>query len=254
VVAAINALDPQPDLVVHTGDLVHHGAPAQYAPARAMLDRLRAPYVVIPGNHDAREGFRTCFGDMAWLPQDGPFIQYAVDAGPLRLVCLDTVVPGEPWGALCDVRLAWLAAELAVAPDRPTVVACHHPPLALGLTASTKVGLDTGGPEFAAILGRHPQVQRLICGHAHRPIAGSFGGRPAWVAPATCYQFVADMSAERLLALNREPPGYAVHAWVDDPVAGPGLVTHCIPVGDFGAPIALMRGGIRVGPLAGSAD
>ncbi|MCA8927127.1 MAG: phosphodiesterase [Alphaproteobacteria bacterium] len=247
VVEALNACDPQPDLVIHTGDLVHHGDAAQYPPAREILAGLKAPLVAIPGNHDSREGFAAAFADAPWLPAGGPFLHFTVeDAGPLRLVCLDTVVPGQPYGALCADRLAWLEAQLAAAPERPTVVACHHPPFATGLTGTTKVGLDRGGPEFAAILSRHPQVQRLICGHSHRPIVGTFGGRPVWVAPATCYQFEAGFSAVNTLALTREPPGYSLHRWLDDPVQGPSLASHHIPVGDFGRPMVLLKDGKRV--------
>ena len=247
VVDAINALDPQPDLVVHTGDLVHHGAPAQYSSARAILDGLKAPYIVLPGNHDAREGFAAAFADTAWLPEGGGFLHYVVEGFPLRLVCLDTVIPGVAYGKLCAERLAWLDAQLAAAPDRPTVIAMHHPPMDMGLTFSSMVGLAEGGGELAAILTRNPQVQRVICGHVHRPVTAMFGQRPVWAAPATCYQFAADISDEQLLALTREPPGYSMHLWLDDPVAGPNLVSHFVPVGDFGEPIPIMRRGERVG-------
>lgn len=249
IVEAINARDPQPDLVIHTGDLVHHGAPEQYGPAREILDRLKTPYVVVPGNHDAHEGFRACFGDCAWMPSGGTFVQYTVDNLPVRLVCMDTVVPGVPYGTLCEERLGWLAEQLAAEPEKPTIVAFHHPPLATGMTGSTKVGLDAGGAALAALLADNAQVQRVICGHAHRPINGLFGGRAVWVAPATCYQFDAGMSTERILALTYEPPGYSMHVWLDDPVTGGNLVTHFVPVGDFGEPIELMRNGERVGPL-----
>jgi 3',5'-cyclic-AMP phosphodiesterase len=248
VVDALNASDPQPDLVLHTGDVVHHGEAAQYPPARAILGRLKAPVFAIPGNHDSREGFATAFASEAWLPKEGPYLQYTLEDWPVRLICLDTVVPVQPYGTLCPERLAWLEAQLSAQPTRPTVIACHHPPIATGLTGSTKIGLDEGGAELAAILSRHVQVQRVICGHAHRPIVGTFGGRPVWVAPATCYQFEAGFSAANTLSLTREPPGYSLHLWVDDPVQGPSLASHHIPVGDFGAPMLLLRNGKRVDP------
>ena len=106
VVEAINARDPQPDLVIHTGDLVHHGAPEQYGPARAILDGLRAPYVALPGNHDARDGFSAAFADTAWMPRSSEFLHFTVDDFPVRIVCLDTVIPGVPYGMLCAERLA----------------------------------------------------------------------------------------------------------------------------------------------------
>jgi 3',5'-cyclic AMP phosphodiesterase CpdA len=245
VVDALNAADPQPTAVLHTGDLVHHGESAQYPPARAILGRIKAPVYAIPGNHDSREGFAEAFADQPWLPKDGPFLHYTVEDLPVRLICLDTVVPGQPWGTLCKERLAWLDAQLAAQPARPTIVACHHPPFATGLTGSSKIGLDQGGAEFANILSRHAQVQRVLCGHSHRPMLGMFGGRPVWVAPATCYQFEAGFSAENTLALTQEPPGYGLHLWLDDPVSGPSLVSHYVPVGDFGERRVLLRNGQR---------
>ncbi len=243
VVEAVNACDPPPDLVIHTGDIVHHGKSAQYPPAREILDRLKAPLYAVPGNHDSREGFAAAFAGEPWLSAAGPFLHYTVENGPVRLICLDTVVPGHAWGTLCPERLAWLEAQLSAAPERPTVIACHHPPIATGLTGSTKAGLDEGGPEFAALLAHHAQVQRIICGHAHRPITGS---RTVWVAPATCYQFEAGFSAANTLALTREPPGFSLHLWLDDPAGGKTLASHCIPVGDFGEPMVLLKDGKRV--------
>ncbi len=250
VVEAINARDPQPDLVVHTGDLAHHGAPEQYGPAREILGQLTAPYVVLPGNHDAREGFVAAFADTGWLPKQGEFLHYVVGEFALRIVCLDTVIPGVPYGMLCQERLSWLNTQLSAAPTKPTIVAMHHPPMEMGLTFSSMVGLSEGGPELAAILARHPQVQRVICGHIHRPVTAIFGQRPVWAAPATSYQFSPDTSDGQLLALTREPPGFSMHIWLDDPVAGQNLVTHYVPVADFGEPISLMRRGKRVGPGA----
>lgn len=246
VVEAVNECDPQPDLVIHTGDLVHHGESAQYPPAREILGRLKAPVCAIPGNHDSREGFAAAFAGEPWLPTEGPFLHYTLEDGPVRLVCLDTVVPGQPWGTLCPERLAWLEAQLGAEPERPTVIACHHPPIATGLTGSAKVWQNADKPAFAAILSRHAQVQRIICGHAHRPITGSFGGRTVWVAPATCYQFEAGFSAANTLSITREPPGFSLHLWLDDPAGGQTLASHHIPVGDFGEPTVLLKDGKRV--------
>jgi Icc protein len=253
ILGEINAREPQPDLVLHTGDLVHHGAPEQYGPLRDLLGQLKAPFFALPGNHDSRAGFAAAFANTDWLPKDGEFLHYVIDDFPVRIVCLDTVIPGVPYGKLCEERLAWLEAQLAAEPSKPTIVACHHPPMDVGLTFSSMVGLSDGGPALATILAKNPQVQRVICGHVHRTVTAMFGQRMVWASPATCYQFLADMSDERTLALIGEPPGYSLHVWLDDPVAGPNLASHFIPVGDFGEPIVLMRRGERVGPAEGEA-
>jgi predicted MPP superfamily phosphohydrolase len=70
----LNSLDPAPDLVLLSGDLVDQGSQAEYQFARKALSAIQQPLVAIPGNHDAREGFRACFYDHAHIPPVGPCI------------------------------------------------------------------------------------------------------------------------------------------------------------------------------------
>jgi len=118
-VETVNRLDPSPDVAVLTGDLVETGAPEEYAYLRALLAPLRMPVFAIPGNHDAREPMRETFIGDGYLPRQG-FLNYAVENYPLRIVALDTLVPGEGGGALCADRLRWLERILSAAPDRPS--------------------------------------------------------------------------------------------------------------------------------------
>jgi Icc protein len=86
-----------PDLVLITGDLTNHGDAQVYAAVAAMLVRLRAPFFVLAGNHDDREVMRARFADH--LPGQGPLC-YVVERFALRLIALDTLVSGKPWGRL----------------------------------------------------------------------------------------------------------------------------------------------------------
>src|SRR5215510_14834955 len=110
-VAHVMALDPGPDIVLATGDLVDGGKPEEYALLRRLLAPLSMPVYLIPGNHDARDAMRAVFADHAYLPGSG-FIQFAIEGLPVRLIALDTLVPGKGHGALCDERLDWLEARL----------------------------------------------------------------------------------------------------------------------------------------------
>ncbi len=100
-----------------------------------------------------------------WLGDDG-FVQYAVDDFDVRLVVLDTTVPGEPGGELCARRLQWLDRTLGES-DRPTIIAQHHPPFATGLTMMDRMSLANPEAE-AAVIARHRHVQCIISGHFHR--------------------------------------------------------------------------------------
>ena len=226
-VAAINRLDPLPDITVITGDLVDRGEPAEYDHLRSLLAPLRMPVFVIPGNHDAREPLRAAFGGDGYLSTAG-FIQYAVEDYPLRLVALDTLVPDHHHGELCGDRLAWLNATLAAAPERPTLVMMHHPPFRTGIDYMDRFGLGDAAA-LAAIVARHPQVERILCGHLHRAIDRRFAGTVAGTAPSTAHQIALNLLPEAPLRFMFEPPGYQLHVWREDS----GLVSHTAVIGDW---------------------
>jgi 3',5'-cyclic-AMP phosphodiesterase len=232
-VAEIARLDPPPDVVVLTGDLVEGGEPAEYEHLRALLAPLRMPVYVIPGNHDAREPLREAFRGDGYLPAGG-FLHYAVEDWPLRLVALDTHIPGRGGGELCTERLEWLDRTLAMAPERPTALMMHHPPFATGIEFMDRFGLADPAA-LAAVVRRHPQIERILCGHLHRPIASRFAGTVAGTAPSTAHQFRLDLRAGMPLRYMLEPPGYQLHVWHD----GAGLATHTIPLGDWPGPYRL---------------
>ena len=232
-VARLAHLDPRPDAVVATGDLVDAGDPHEYAHLRRLLAPLALPLFVLPGNHDSRGALREAFRDHAYLPEDGDFIHYTVEDWPLRLIALDTTIPGEPGGRLCDRRLAWLDARLAEQPERPTLVMMHHPPMATGIAHMDAMGLEA--PErLAQVLRRHGQVERMICGHVHRSIQASFAGKPASVAPSTAHQVMLDLKAEGKARYILEPAGFHLHLWRP----GSGIVSHSACVDGFPGPFA----------------
>ena len=89
-----------------------------------------------------------------------------------------------------------------------------------------------GSTGFAEIIGRHPQVERILCGHLHRPIETRFAGTVAGTAPSTAHQIVLDLRAGARLSFAFEPPGYQLHYWRE----GIGLVTHTAAIGDWPGP------------------
>lgn len=230
-VAAVAALDPGPDIVVATGDLADFGRPQEYELLRELLAPLAAPVYLIPGNHDERDAMRHAFRGDGYLPAGG-FLNYTVEDQPLRLVALDTVIPGEAGGRLCDDRLHWLDRALAAAPDRPTVIIMHHPPFATGIAHMDRIGLD-GADRFAAVVARHPQVERVLCGHLHRSIQARIGRHAiASTAPSTAHQVALDLRADGASAFIMEPPGYQLHLWRPET----GIVSHTAVVGRFAGP------------------
>jgi 3',5'-cyclic AMP phosphodiesterase CpdA len=228
-VDALVALDPAPELIVHTGDLVDHGHAEEYAHLRALLAPLKAPMLAIPGNHDAREAMRAAFAAEGYLPRQG-HLQFALERGGLRIIGLDTLVPGQEGGELCGDRLAWLDEALCARPSMPTLVLMHHPPFATGIAHMDRIGLSGGG-EFAAVMRRHPQVVAVLCGHVHRTMHARVGGRSALIGPSPAHQVALDLRPAAPSAFRLEPPGYLLHRWHDD-----GLVSYAAVTGDWPGP------------------
>src|ERR1700761_6576136 len=210
VLDAIEALPQRPDALLVTGDLTQNGAPEEYARLREMLAPLGLEPHVIPGNHDRRETLRAAFG----LPGAGEeHVSSAVERGPLRVICLDSIIPGSEAGALDGGRLEWLDEELAADHEAPTVLPPHRPPLLTQVPAFDAIGLaDIDREALGALLARHPQVLRVVAGHVHRPIATELAGRPVLSIPSTYLQSVLDFASPRI-GMRADPPGYAVHAF-----------------------------------------
>ena len=230
-VAHVLKLDPLPDVVVMTGDLVDGGKPEEYAHLRRLIAPLPMPVYVIPGNHDAREALRTAFADQGYFPASG-FLQYTVDNLPIRLIALDTLVEGKGYGALCQERLAWLEARLAEQTDRPAMLFMHHPPFECGIDAFDHARLQEGDDRLAELVRKSGNVERAVCGHVHRPIQVRWAGTMASIAPSTAHQATLDLHDGAPLSMMMEPPAIALHQWRPNT----GLVTHVSYVGEFDGP------------------
>jgi len=231
-IRALCALPQQPDAVVITGDLTDRDDPREYALARTLLNRLPMPVYVVPGNHDSSSGMRKGLSGlpgMAAPTSGGDKIHYTADIGDLRLIALDTHLPGLPQGALGPAQLDWLDRTLAETKG-PTILALHHPPAQTGIAHMDQIGLaDTD--ELAAVLARHRHVERIICGHVHRPIVTSFAGVIMTLAPSTCHQVALDFDDNAPAMFNFEPPAYYHHL-----SARGMLTTHTAYVEHFPGP------------------
>ncbi len=209
----INRFLPSVDLVIATGDLTHDGRPEQYAMLRRLLAPLAARLLLLPGNHDDREALRAAFANDPRLPAAEPvFLHYVAAVGPLRLIALDTVVAGAGGGRLCPVRLGWLAARLAEAPEAPTVIAMHHPPFVTGIGFMDRLGLE-GRDDLAGVLARYRNIERILCGHVHIPIVSRFAGTVASIGPGTAHQGYLALDQQQSDAWTREPPAFQLHSW-----------------------------------------
>jgi len=213
VVAAIGALRYPVDAILVSGDLAEHGAPKEYALAAELIGTLGLPFHVLPGNKDDRATMREAF-DLSG-EADAP-LDYVVDLGPLRLVVIDSTIPGEDRGEFELAQLQWLEAELASAPGQPTIVAMHQPPLVTGMADWDSVIMRPADREaLAAVIERHPQVRAIVGGHLHRIAASTLAGRPVVVAPSTFVQARPNFANEKV-KLRDHFRGFLLHVLRDD--------------------------------------
>jgi 3',5'-cyclic AMP phosphodiesterase CpdA len=176
----INAIDPQPDVVVHTGDVAHDGSAEEYDIARRRLERLAAPYFVIPGNRDSRGELIKSFADGKRIHIGMDFVQYAVDDFAARMIFIDTLSTASNKGRLCETRLEQIDAMLAADRSRPAMLFMHHPPFQVPV-GPDPVHFESWGEVDAlmARLGRYDHIRGIFCGHVHRNFEATIGAVPA---------------------------------------------------------------------------
>ena len=202
------------------------------------------PVFVIPGNHDQRENLRAGLADLPHIGTSGTFLQYCVEYYPVRLVMLDTLVPGYGHGELCRERLSFLDGALAAEPEKPTIVAMHHPPFVCGIEHMDHINLRNEA-EFTAVIARHAQVSRVICGHHHRPINAPLAHTIASIAPSVAHQVELALTPGAPSQFVLEPPGYQLHCWIGD-----RLVSHTGVIGRYDGPFPFVADPDYPGKLA----
>jgi Icc protein len=218
-------MTPRPDLLLATGDIADNGDDEEsYARFKEAIAGLPFPVYPAMGNHDSRAPFLEAFPDTV---QAGGFIQYAIEDLPVRILVLDTLEVGRHGGGFCEVRAQWLRARLAEAPDRPTLIVLHHPPIATGLSWMTENPEAAWVRRLRAIVERQDNIVAMVSGHLHRPITTSWAGTTLAVCPATAPQVALDLEPMDAEAPDNRPmivadqPWFALHYW-----NGQGLITH----------------------------
>ncbi len=184
---SIEQAHPRIDAIVFTGDLADLGEASAYARLRAMAEsfaeRIGARIIWVMGNHDDRSVFRAALLDDR-SANTAP-IDRVDELDGLRVVTLDTAVPGEHYGEIVDAQLEWLASVLREPAPLGTILAMHHPPVPAVLPLAASVELRDQR-RLAGVL-RGSDVRAIIAGHLHYSTFATFAGIPVSVASSTCY-------------------------------------------------------------------
>ena len=220
-VASLNAEAPAMAVVLGTGDLTNWGRPGEYERLAALLAPLAAPFLALPGNHDDRDLLRATFPATPWIDAEHASWVTEVGAGDerVRIVGLDSIIPGTPGAAFDDEREEWLRSVLAEEHHGVTMLALHHPPFATGVGWMDDSGF-VGLPRLEAVLAEHP-VDKVVCGHFHRPVSSAIAGIPVQVGMSTVQHVDLDLAPGAGVSLIIDPVGYQIHR-----ITAAGVVTH----------------------------
>lgn len=215
------------DALVFTGDLADVAEPEAYRWIRHQVEpvaqELGATVVWVMGNHDEREPFaRELFDEES----DGSPRDRVYEVNGLRIIALDSTVPGYHHGELETSQIDWLANELATPAPHGTILALHHPPIRSHNPLVRMIELFEQDPLESTIKGS--DVRTILGGHLHYSTFGTFAGIPVAVASATCYTVDLGMSRDYLMtAVNGGQSIQLVHVYEDT------VVHSVIPVDEF---------------------
>lgn len=215
----------RPDAIVFTGDLTDLGEPQAYAALRAAVEpvaeRLGAPVVWVAGNHDERPALRQ---ELLGLEPTQEPVTGVWDLGGLRLVALDSTVPGWHHGDLDEEQLDWLGGVLATPAPLGTILALHHPPLPSHVPLFDILELRDQGRLAEVIAGT--DVRAILAGHLHYSTSGTFAGVPVSVASASCYTMDLARPPVEVNGMDAGQSFHLVHVYDD-------TITHAVvPVVD----------------------
>ncbi len=184
------------DVVAVSGDIADDGSAAGCDAVRERVGRFARsrgiPHIYSTGNHDSRDGFAKSLGS-GHLNADGSqrgdlFAHSAATrtavskVGDLRVVTLDSLVPGETHGIIDAEQLNWLSKLLSTSVAGGTVLIFHHPPFSLeSLPYTRDVVLQNGNDLADVVRGR--DVRAILTGHLHFHVSGLLAGIPICVTP-----------------------------------------------------------------------
>lgn len=176
----------RPEAIVFTGDIADTGEADAYTKIYDMTSELAehtgAKLIWVMGNHDDRSNFRThLLGQKASTEP----IDEVYNLNGLRIINLDSSVPGHHYGHITDEQLVWLDDVLSEESPDGTILALHHPPIPSVLDLAATVELRD--QKRLAEVVRNRDIRSIIAGHLHYSSFATFAGIPVSVASSTCY-------------------------------------------------------------------
>ena len=227
----INQLIPKPDLVLITGDITCDGLAEEAECAASLLAKLHYPYFIVPGNHDDRSTLWSVFHEHACPCKGKDFINYVVEGYDIRLIAMDSSIPGAPGGEMCIKRIDWLEKQLSAESKKPTIIFMHHPPVKFGVLETDTDGF-IGTDRLGTVIAKYSNIKALLCGHVHLASHTGWCGTVISTAPSMGLELLLDLTLKRPSEFALTPPGYLLHYFTPEK----NLVSHIISVTDVDGP------------------
>ena len=227
---AVESTKIEADAIIFTGDLADKGEVAAYRKLRSVFepiaDRIGAQLIWVMGNHDSREPFRA---ELLYEEPNLAPIDKVYDLNGLRIISLDSTVPGHHYGLISDPQLEWLQNELSKPAEHGTILALHHPPLPAALPIAQIVELQD--QSTLADVVRNSDIRSIIAGHLHYSSFGTIAGIPVSVASSSCY--TQDLAIEQGMTSPRNgAQGFnLVHVYEETVLHSIVPIGESIPVG-----------------------
>ena len=208
----INILKPIPDAVIHTGDMTQTGNLSEYKITFDILNHLKVPFFVVPGNRDSRAAMRKIFfpKSYSWELKDTPML-YEINQFKVRLIGLDSLSSDDGLGSFCKDRIAQLDRMLKEKPNLPTAIFMHHPPIPIELfgTIRHEFSDKASALELLSLINLHKQIFRVFCGHSHRYYRKIYQETEFTTVPSVA----TDLRAGEYPKTMSERPIYQVHRY-----------------------------------------
>lgn len=215
----------EPDALVLTGDLIDDDWFDGYTTIAARLDNKAYPAFILPGNSDNRAVMRSTLGCRGgkryrmgyWTDGSAGALHFAVEIDDIRLIGLDSTMPGTSAGAVIE-HLSWLEETLAADGPAASMLFLHHHLFPSGIPPMDRLmcrDADTLGER----LQTHPRRPIAIAtGHVHRPAAGVLAGIPAYICGSICPANPLWLGSETVPPAS-DPPALMIHRWVNGSLA-----------------------------------
>lgn len=224
VVEHLNNLNPRPDIVIHTGDIVGTDDIIEsYLYAKKILDKLEMPYFLTCGNHDQYHLLKEAFPEHNYLT-DINFAHYVLEYGKVRIIVLDSTVQGKHFGELCTKRIKWLKSQLLTS-TKDTILFMHHYPINVRSDLMTQIKLKNSS-ELSEIIMSTPYVKGIFCGHYHYHAVSNFANTLCWISPSTAPTH--ELDEYRCIGLNLYPAAYSLHHCTKDG----GILSMCMNIAE----------------------